>query len=202
MKHFFTKSACFLVLSLFLNANRLSAAIEFDPTQWTLTPNQGTVAFANGNMDLVFTGPTGNFYPSFDFATVSAPVGSYIQLVLNWKLNSGASDLAELIVSVPGQNSMTYDSGGQIIESGSPITVDLSSGQSATILFESKTGEGKGAPTLDLTLFSYVPEPATWWWTFLLVASLGLQFVWQRWGGVVSGSRRSHPAKPAADKTP
>jgi len=178
MNVFLAKGACFISCFCILGAVSALGSLAFDPSQWTLTPDQGTIVNANTTME--FTGPTGNLNPSFDSVTFTPPYGGSWVLVLDWSLNAGASDNVLASYSVSGQNSVALDSGSQVIGSGA-FTVDIPSGQTASILFESQTGEGKTAPSFDLTLISSVPEPATWLWAVLLVAFLGLNYLRARW---------------------
>ena len=160
-----------------------------DPSLWTLSPDQGTVAFQNSDTSLLITGPTGNFGNSYDAATITAPStltgGQYVYVDFGWDFNAGGSvgSIASLSYPGDGGSAVVFASGADgTTESGS-YSFTLTAGESATFLLDSgETSAGKSPSTFSLEPLSVVPEMPTGPWVavVLLGPVLGSWLV-KRW---------------------
>ena len=150
----------------------------FAPNQWSLTPDQGTVAF-NGTSPpntLTLTGPTGNFFNSYDEASFTA--GSVASGGTGWILNfhwvfqagdaGGTVELISGYLADPASMTTTVlDPGG--VSTSSPIageSIYLEPSETVEfLLISDPTSAGKSAPDFVVNEFvAAVPEPNTAPW--------------------------------------
>jgi len=165
---------------LLLALGTAGARAGVDPSLWTLSPDQGTVAFQNSDTGLLITGPTGNFEDSYDTATVTVPAGTAAQLVsFDWNFVAGGSVGSEATLTYPGEpgdNPVVFASGASGTTASGAYDFELNPGQSATFMLDSgATSAGKSPSTFSLEPLSVVPETAAGPWVagFLLLPILG-----------------------------
>jgi hypothetical protein len=180
-----------LSLLLLLCASGAQAAVigdfqqEFAPNSgnWTMTPDQGTIAFNGSSSDataLTITGPTGNFNVSADAVTFTTPavVGGSAWLVnFQWTFSdaedSGAT--AELISSTLSSPDVLASTGEGAT---GLVTLGLAEGDTLEfLLISDPISEGKIPPALVIDDFTFtaVPEPgaAPWIVAFLTLPVFG-----------------------------
>jgi plastocyanin len=153
------------------------------PANWTLTPDQGTVAFNSTTPpnELSFTGPTGNLSPSFDQASITTHFSGLMYVSFAWSFNVEGATGGSLEIEVGGANPIVY-SGGAGYTAGysasAPDVLAVEPGDTITFLMTSDptSASGKSAPAFDVSDFSIVVPEANatpWVESFLLLPICG-----------------------------